>query len=96
MSRDGGRTADASERRGRAIVPPPSASPTGGILLLGRLVRSGMSATITPPKERTCELCGREERWDDAADGWRIDDDAGSVYCIHEWDINGTFVPLEE
>lgn len=55
-----------------------------------------MSATITPPKERTCELCGREERWDDAAEGWRIADDAGNVYCIHEWDINGTFVPLEE
>ena len=55
-----------------------------------------MTVTITPPKERTCELCGREEMWDDEADGWRITDDPGNVYYIHEWDINGTFVPLEE
>ncbi|SFR39694.1 MULTISPECIES: HEWD family protein [Halorubrum] len=55
-----------------------------------------MSVTITPPKERTCELCGREERWDDEADGWRIADEPGNVYCIHDWDINGSFVPLKE
>ena len=55
-----------------------------------------MSVTITPPEERTCELCGRKERWDEEADGWRIADDPGNVYCIHEWDINGTFVPLDE
>ncbi|EMA60290.1 HEWD family protein [Halorubrum kocurii] len=55
-----------------------------------------MSVTITPPEERKCELCGREERWDDDADGWRITDDPGNVYCIHEWDINGTFTPLSE
>ncbi|WP_435094006.1 HEWD family protein [Halorubrum sp. N11] len=55
-----------------------------------------MSVTITPPRERECELCGREERWDDDADGWRIDGEPGEVYCIHEWDINGTFTPLSE
>ena len=24
------------------------------------------------------------------------DDAVGEVYCVHEWDINGTFVPFEE
>ena len=66
------------------------------MLLLADAVRSDMGVTITPPKERTCELCGREERWDDEAEGWRIADDPGNVYCIHEWDINGSFVPLQE
>jgi len=55
-----------------------------------------MSVTITPPRERECELCGREERWDDDADGWRIDGESGNTYCIHEWDINGTFTPLSK
>ena len=55
-----------------------------------------MSVTITPPRARTCELCGRAERWDDEADGWRIADDPGNAYCIHEWDINGSFVPLDK
>jgi len=49
----------------------------GGILLLDRVLRECMSATITPPRERECELCGREERWDDDADGWRIEDEPG-------------------
>jgi hypothetical protein len=66
------------------------------MFLLGGAVRTRMSVTITPPKERTCELCGREERWDEEADGWRIAAEPGNVYCIHEWDINGSFVPLEE
>lgn len=68
----------------------------GGILLLDRLVSSNMSATITPPRERECELCGRRERWNDEAVGWQIADEPGEVYCIHEWDINGTFAPLRE
>ncbi len=55
-----------------------------------------MSVTITPPQKRQCELCGRKERWDEDADGWRIADKPGNVYCIHEWDINGTFTPLSE
>ncbi|GAB6877936.1 hypothetical protein JCM17823_02100 [Halorubrum gandharaense] len=55
-----------------------------------------MSITITPPTERTCERCGRAEQWDDDAEAWRVADDAGDVYCIHEWDVNGTFVPFEE
>lgn len=68
----------------------------GGILLLDRALPVRMSVTITPPRERECELCSREERWDDDVDGWRIDGEPGEVYCIHEWDINGTFTPLSE
>ncbi len=55
-----------------------------------------MSVTISPPTERTCELCGRTERWDDTVEGWQIDDDPGDVYCIHEWDVNGSYTPFIE
>lgn len=52
------------------------------------------------PTDRTCERCGREEKWDTAVESWRIvvaDGDrlAGDVYCVHEWDINGRFTPFE-
>jgi len=56
-----------------------------------------MSPTLRHPTDRTCERCGRTEQWDADGETWRVDaDDAGSIYCIHEWDINGTFVPFEE
>jgi hypothetical protein len=54
---------------------------------------------LRKPTERTCERCGRKEVWTD--DSWRVAEVdgervAGSVYCIHEWDIDGTFLPFEE
>lgn len=57
--------------------------------------------TLRTPRERTCELCGRKERWDDEADAWQVvhedgDPAVGNLYCIHEWDINGAFIPVEE
>ncbi|EMA69540.1 hypothetical protein C461_02901 [Halorubrum aidingense JCM 13560] len=55
-----------------------------------------MSATINPPRERACELCGRQEGWDDDGCGWRIVGDPGNAYCIHEWDINGSYNPVSE
>jgi hypothetical protein len=64
--------------------------------LLDRSLLTCMSVTITPPQERECELCGRREQWDEEATGWQIADEPGEVYCIHEWDINGTFAPLRE
>jgi hypothetical protein len=59
-----------------------------------------MNERIRKPTERECEDCGRREVWNDATCTWRIAVDdgerrVGNVYCIHEWDINGTFVPLE-
>jgi hypothetical protein len=58
-----------------------------------------MNATMRRPESRTCERCGRRERWDDAESRWRVaaDDDGravGNVYCVHEWDIDGTFAPF--
>lgn len=56
---------------------------------------------IQRPEERTCEKCGRVECWNDEEIVWEIamtggERAVGSVYCIHEWDINGTFVPIDE
>jgi hypothetical protein len=51
-----------------------------------------MSETVTPPSERECELCGRRDVWND--DNWRVVE-TGSQYCIHEWNINGSYNPFE-
>ncbi|MFC6732777.1 MULTISPECIES: HEWD family protein [unclassified Haladaptatus] len=58
-----------------------------------------MPETIVPPRERTCERCGRHDVWDDATENWRIatvdgTKAAGNAHCIHEWDINGTYNPF--
>lgn len=52
-----------------------------------------MSDLLRTPERRTCERCGRLERYDDDAGIWRADR-PGEVNCIHEWDIDGTFVPV--
>lgn len=59
-----------------------------------------MSTQLQTPEERECERCGRREEWDPDSDGWRIaridgERRIGSLHCIHEWDINGTFDPIE-
>lgn len=54
-----------------------------------------MSATIVPPTERACELCGRHDRWDTRSENWVIDE-YGSDVCIHEWDINGSYNPVSK
>ncbi|MFC4549155.1 MULTISPECIES: HEWD family protein [Halorussus] len=53
-------------------------------------------AELTPPEERQCLRCGRTDVWDDDATNWTIADDAGDPHCIHEWDINGTYVPIRD
>lgn len=58
-------------------------------------------ATIRTPRHRTCERCGRQERWDDEVESWRIAAESGErivgdPYCIHEWDTTGTFNPVVE
>jgi hypothetical protein len=56
---------------------------------------------LDPPTERTCERCGRRDRWDPEAGGWRIvvEDDGrrvGDPHCIHEWDVTGDYSPISE
>ncbi len=55
-----------------------------------------MNATLRRPTDRTCERCGRHEQWNAKTESWEIGENAhGSIYCIHEWDINGRFMPIE-
>lgn len=56
--------------------------------------------SIRKPQRRECERCGRREVWSEAAETWTIanedgEDAVGDPHCIHEWDINGTFLPYE-
>jgi hypothetical protein len=52
---------------------------------------------IVPPRRRACECCGREDIWNDEAEGWLIASESpGSPQCIHEWDINGRYNPFGE
>ncbi|MFB6126964.1 MAG: HEWD family protein [Halolamina sp.] len=52
-----------------------------------------MSPRIRKPERRACKRCERVERLDEAAATWRVAE-VGSVHCPHEWDINGSFVPI--
>ncbi|MFB6071646.1 MAG: HEWD family protein [Halobacterium sp.] len=52
-------------------------------------------ARIRAPSERTCTECGRSERWDDDEEVWRVDGEEGDVYCVHAWDVTGSFRPVE-
>jgi len=55
-----------------------------------------MSICLRHPTERVCERCGRAEHWDADTETWQVAaDSVGNIYCIHEWDINGSFVPFE-
>jgi len=52
---------------------------------------------LRSPTDRVCERCGRREHWRD--EGWRVvaedgDHAVGNRFCLHEWDINGSFSPL--
>ena len=64
--------------------------------VLGRPV----SVNIIPPERRTCDLCGRTDVWDAEVENWVIADEdgerrVGNKHCIHEWDINGQYNPVE-
>ena len=55
---------------------------------------------ITSPRERNCERCGRRDEWDDDDSTWRIavedgEKQSGNPHCLHEWDINGSFNPVD-
>jgi len=53
-----------------------------------------MSDFLRTPERRTCERCGRLERYHEDAGVWRADQ-TGDINCIHEWDIDGAFVPVK-
>lgn len=57
--------------------------------------------TIVPPSERSCERCGRTEVWDDDEQKFvatTVDGEKrrGVPHCLHEWDVNGEYNPLQE
>lgn len=59
-----------------------------------------MEIEIIPPSRRSCERCGRTDVWDDETDNWIIAEEGGkrrvgNRHCIHEWDINGRYNPIE-
>jgi hypothetical protein len=54
-----------------------------------------MTGVLRTPDRRGCERCGRVERYDEKIGGWQAAE-AGDVYCIHEWDIDGEFVPIQD
>ena len=44
-------------------------------------------------------MCGCVEPWDADAGTWRVaatdgEPQVGSLHCIHEWDVNGSFMPF--
>ena len=55
-----------------------------------------MTVEIRTPDERTCQQCGRHESWDDGETTWRIGDSAGEPFCVHTWDVTGSFTPVAE
>lgn len=52
-----------------------------------------MAGQLRTPDRRACERCGRVEQWDEETFRWRATE-TGTVNCIHEWDIDGTFVSV--
>ncbi len=52
--------------------------------------------TINPPHERTCERCGRTDVWQPERNNWVVDGDVGDPYCLHDWDITGSYNPIEK
>lgn len=57
--------------------------------------------TVTPPARRRCVRCNRTEVWSDQQRTWVVqnpgaDTDDGTPYCVHEWDITGSYNPLGE
>jgi len=56
---------------------------------------------LRTPDRRECLRCGRTERWDPDDGTWTVatvdgERTVGGVHCIHEWDVTGSFEPVEE
>ena len=59
-----------------------------------------MGAEIVPPDRRRCQRCGRTDVWNESAGKWVIAAEngerrVGNKHCIHEWDINGQYNPID-
>ncbi len=57
--------------------------------------------TLSPPKQRTCTRCGREDVWEEEVSDWTIREvdgtkRSGDRFCMHEWDITGSHAPIRE
>ena len=55
--------------------------------------------SIIPPRKRACERCGRVDTWDENKKAWvaaTVDGrtQRGSPHCLHEWDITGSYSPV--
>lgn len=56
---------------------------------------------VTPPDRRVCVRCERVEAWSEQHRTWVVqssetDTGKGTPYCVHEWDITGSYNPLSE
>lgn len=54
---------------------------------------------LNPPDRRACLRCGRRDIWDTDASDWKVEEhdgekQAGSRFCLHEWDITGSHTPI--
>ena len=66
----------------------------------GAALARGVSVDIVPPDRRECQRCGRRDEWDEAAGKWVIavedgERRVGNKHCVHEWDIDGAYNPVE-
>lgn len=57
--------------------------------------------SIEPPTERICERCGRKDIWDEDSETWVAATEGGTqrvgtAYCLHVWDISGSYNPIVE
>ncbi len=53
-------------------------------------------AKLNRPDQRQCTRCGREDEWNESSHNWTIAESEGRPFCLHEWDINGTYNPITE
>jgi hypothetical protein len=57
--------------------------------------------SVVPPERRRCERCGRVECWSDRVETWVAAEcegarQQGDPHCVHEWDITGTYNPIDD